>query len=397
MTTSIDLLPAPRRATFGDEVFSLPQSSLILLDAPRPQDLLFAARRFQSALDKMLKLKWERIASRSVPAEQVGLVLRVAPERAPQPQGYWLHITPGGMLIEGHEPAGVFYGVCTLIQILNQCEGELPCAEIQDWPDFSARGVMLDISRHRVYSMETLFELVDRLAGWKINQLQLYTENTFAYRNHPMVWKSASPMTGEDILTLDAYCRERFIELVPNQNSFGHMERWLVHAPYASLAETHDEFDTPWGTRLKGPFSLAPENPGSIALVSSLYDELLPHFTSRQVNVGCDETIALGAGASREACAKRGAGRVYLDYLLKLYANVKQRDFNMQFWGDIINQHPDLVAELPRDVIALEWGYEAGHPFDQNGARFAASGVPFMFAPALPPGAALPGAQITHR
>ena len=55
-------------------------------------------------------------------------------------------------------------------------------------------------------------------------------------------------MTGEEILALDAYCRERFIELVPNQNSFGHMERWLPLARYADLAETHDWFDTPWGS-----------------------------------------------------------------------------------------------------------------------------------------------------
>ena len=88
---------------------------------------------------------------------------------------------------------------------------------------------MLDISRNRVPTMQTLLELVDLLASWKINQLQLYTEHTFAYRNHPIVWADASPMTGEEILALDAYCRERFIELVPNQNSYGHMTPWLIH------------------------------------------------------------------------------------------------------------------------------------------------------------------------
>jgi hexosaminidase len=375
------LLPLPRRVWFGEGVYPIPSFRLILLDAQRAQDLVPAAARFQAAFNKHTALAWEITASGAVPARQIGLTLRIAPDRAPQPQGYRLHIGAEGVLIEGHEPAGVFYGVCTLIQLLEQGKGILPVCEIQDWPDFPARGVMLDVSRDKVYRMETLFELIDRLASWKINQVQLYTEHTFAYRSHPVVWEKASPMTGEEIMMLDAFCRERYIELVPNQNSFGHMERWLIYPEYAHLAETHEEFDTPWGTRMKGPFSLAPENPGSLVLVSSLYDELLPHFTSRQLNIGADETIDLGAGASREICAQRGTGRVYLDYLLKLYANIHGRGYTMQFWGDIINDHPELVPELPRDVIAMEWGYDADHPFDRNSARFATSGVPFYVCP----------------
>ena len=116
----------------------------------------------------------------------------------------------------------------------------LPLLEIDDYPDFPARGVMLDVSRDKVPTMETVYGLVDWLAGLKINQFQLYTEHTFAYRQHPKVWAEATPFTSEDILALDAYCRERFIELVPNQNSFGHMHRWLKHPKYGHLAETHE-------------------------------------------------------------------------------------------------------------------------------------------------------------
>jgi hypothetical protein len=183
-------------------------------------------------------------------------------------------------------------------------------------------------------------------------------------------------------MALDAYCRERFIELVPNQNSFGHMERWLPLPEYAELAETHDTFITPWGSVHKGPFSLAPEHPGSIRLVTGLYDELLPNFTSRMFNVGCDETFDLGQGVSKAACQARGKGQVYFDFLLKVYADVKRRGYTMMFWGDIINnESPELAALLPRDVIALAWGYDADHPFDVEGQRFAASGVPFYVCP----------------
>ena len=54
---------------------------------------------------------------------------------------------------------------------------------------------MLDVARDRVPTIETLFALVDRLAGWKLNQLQLYMEHTFAYAGHEEVWRHADPYT----------------------------------------------------------------------------------------------------------------------------------------------------------------------------------------------------------
>ncbi len=53
----------------------------------------------------------------------------------------------------------------------------------------------------------------------------------------------------------------------------------------------------------------------------------------------------------------------------------------MMFWGDIILHYPELVKELPADVIALNWGYEAAHPFEREAAIFAASRIPFYVCP----------------
>lgn len=181
-------------------------------------------------------------------------------------------------------------------------------------------------------------------------------------------------------MQLDAYCRSRYIDLVPNQNSFGHMTRWLTHDEYRPLAEAPEGCDTRWG-RFEEPFTLCPGDPGSIKLIGELYDELLPHFTSRMLNVGCDETVDLGAIRSKEECETRGTGRVYLDFLLKIHNLVRQHGRTMQFWGDIIMEHPELVPDLPKDVIALEWGYEYDHPFADHSAKFAASGVPFYVCP----------------
>jgi hypothetical protein len=188
-------------------------------------------------------------------------------------------------------------------------------------------------------------------------------------------------MTAEQVLLLDAFCRERFVELVPNQNSFGHLEKWLSLPRYQELAECVEGFEWPWGGRSEGPFSLNPSHPGSLALIGELFDELLPNFGSRLFNVGCDETFDLGQGRSKGLCERVGKGRVYLDFLLKIHRLVAARGHTMLYWGDIIMEHPELVPELPPDAIALEWGYEAHHPFDEHGQKFRAAGVPWWVCP----------------
>ena len=310
----------------------------------------------------------------------------VQPRRVPvtfdgRPQRYRLTVTADGVQVEAADPAAAAYADRTLAQLVAQFGGALPCLTIDDWPDFPVRGVMLDVSRDKVPTMGTLRQLVDRLAGWKINQLQLYTEHTFAYADHKGVWEHASPITAEEIRELDAYCRDRHVELVPNQNSFGHMERWLKHPRYAPLAEAIDGADTPWGFRWDGPFSLCPTDPASLDFLAGLYAELLPNFTSRLFNVGCDETFDVGQGRSRADADRVGVTGVYLDFLRRVNDLVRGHDRTMMFWGDIILHHPERLAELPPHAIALNWGYEADHPFDKEAAAFAAAGVPFYVCP----------------
>lgn len=304
------------------------------------------------------------------------------PKHRPHPeQWYGLRVRPEGIALRAAGDAGLRYGAATLAQLLSAGGGKVRAMDIEDWPDFPIRGVMLDISRDKVPTISTLHRLVDLLSGWKINQLQLYTEHTFAYAGHERVWRGASPMTPAQVEELDDYCRECGIELVPNQNSFGHLERWLKHEPYAALAEATGPWRTPWGEYRDWRTTLNPLDPGSIRLVESLYDQLLPHFHSRLFNVGCDETWELGQGRSAAACRRRGLGRVYLDFLLKIHRAVRSRGRRMMFWADIAQQHPELIAELPDDVIPMIWGYEADHPFDTECARVARRGLEFYVCP----------------
>ncbi len=319
----------------------------------------------------------ERAAAGAAPA------VHIDPTAGTRPEGYRLVLRPDRAEIVAHDAAGAFYAEQTLTQIRRQTgAGDIACAAIEDWPDFRHRGLMIDVSRDRVPAMDTLSLLVDLMAEWKLNELQLYTEHTFAYTNHREVWAEASPITAGDINTLGLKCHERHIELVPNQNSFGHMERWLRHPRYRPLAEAPDGFTDPWGRWRPGPFSLCPTDPGAIVFLAELYAELLPNFfESRRFNVGCDETFDLGQGRSRAACEERGKGRVYVDFLRSIALEVARHGKTMMFWGDVILNHPELIPDLPPGVIALEWGYEADHPFTTEAEHFARAGVPFYVCP----------------
>lgn len=303
------------------------------------------------------------------------------PTASPHPEGYTLTISQTGIEICYRQTPGLRAAFATLRQLFREYGRRLPCLRIRDWPDFPRRSVMLDISRGRVPNLKTLLELVEKLADFKVNELQLYTEHTFAYRRYRSVWQGWGALTAKEIRTLDARCRELGIDLVPNQNSFGHLRHFLADERLAKLGEISKPYEAESGDFLRRPSTLAPNHPGTLPFLRGLYDELLPNFPSKFFNVGCDETWDLGKGQSKKLCAAKGKDRVYLDFLKKIHREVSARGRTMMFWGDIILKHPALIRELPKDAIALNWGYEAGHPFAKEAAQFAKAKIPFYVCP----------------
>lgn len=377
----MNLLPYPRSLVRQSGAYTFPANPVLYLEPSLPRDtvLLPIAKRIQSAaLDA--GIKFELITG---PIEHPRLAIR-ARRGGPSPNrqsAYALDITPRGVSLDYRDEEGLRAGVATLRQLFREYGRRLPCLRIRDYPDFTKRGVMLDISRGRVPRLETLLELTSQLADFKINEFQLYTEHTFAYRNYEPVWRGWGPLSAEEILQLDAHCRKLGIELVPNQNSFGHLRYWLAYPPLKKLAETGQPWPDQNGAFLRFPATLAPDNPGTVPFLRELYDELLPNFTSNRFNVGCDETWDLGRGQSKSLVEKKGKGRVYVDFLKKIYREVTARRKQMMFWGDIILHYPELVKELPKDVVALNWGYEKNHPFEKESAIFANSKMPFYVSP----------------
>ena len=292
-----------------------------------------------------------------------------------------LVISPTAIDITAGDATGLLYALQTLRQLWTADSSSLPCLTMSDGPALPVRGFMLDVSRGKVPTMAELLRLVEGLHALRANQLQLYVEHTFAWPGHEDAWRDASPLTAAQIRTLDDACASVGIELVPNLNTFGHMERWLRHPRYRALAECPEGWIHPLTGQFKEfPGTLRPDQ-ASLDFVDRLLADYLPCFRSRQVNIGGDEPWELGQGFSKGSVAERGKHRVYLDHLRKLCALSTARDHTPQFWGDILLEDLALAQEAPADAVPVVWGYDAGHPFDAQAGRLRELGRSYLIAP----------------
>ncbi|MDR2863116.1 MAG: family 20 glycosylhydrolase [Puniceicoccales bacterium] len=387
-TTLPFLFPHPREIIRRSGTLSLPEHSVIRFPADcRWAPLNKAAdKALQQASGGHLRIIYGgdsgdaevALDAQDIPAE--GYQLEISDASGILHKRQDAASTCTGIRIRAADPAGAFYAVLTLAQLLRACGPMLPCLTCTDSPDLPVRGFMLDISRCKVPAMDALFPLIEQLASLRINQLQLYTEHTFAFPGHEIVWGDASPVTPAEIRQLDAFCAAHAIELVPNQQSFGHMERWLKHAPYRQLAECPDGFfhELTGGHRPAG--TLKPDR-ASLDFLARLYDDLLPCFSSMQFNIGGDEPWELGRGWSKPLCETQGRHAVYREHLKGIQKLVAQHGRTMQFWADILLEDPAHADDAPTDAIPVIWGYDAGHPFQEQCATLEKLKRAYLTAP----------------
>lgn len=279
------------------------------------------------------------------------------------PQAYRLTVSSERILLESADAAGKRSGLATLRQLKTLCPLALPLC-IEDAPAFPIRGFMLDISRDRVPSREHLGNLVQLLALWKINHLQLYVEHTFAATGHSY-WQGSSALSAQDLRWLDDLCQEQGITLASNQNCLGHLERILQHPEYqhfAEIAPGQTWHNGAFGTR-QGPFSLCPTNPQAQAFLLQVLDEHIAAIRSPLVNIGCDETYDLGQGRSAEAVKRDGRAKVYGEYVARICQHLQKRGRQTLMWADIALEEPAVLDLLPPDLIGLVWGYEPDAAF----------------------------------
>lgn len=365
------LLPQPKEIRLhGGTCRVCPQGRLeSRVDDPRIE---LAARRWLSATGE------------SLVADSTRTRLRIAVDLdvVPHAQGYRLRIDAGHIDLTGTSSQGCFHGLQTLAQMCRLGEGAIPCGMIVDWPDFETRGLLQDVSRGRVPTLGTLKRLVARLAGLKVNQLQLYIEHAFVFSFDTEICDSDNGLTPDEVRELDAYCRDRFIDLVPAMATLGHMGRVLSMPKYRHLAEVESPLpwaEMSWPQRARG-LTLDCANPQSHRLVERMWSDVLDAFSSPFVNICGDEPWDLGRGRNRERFAALREGEPYIEHIVRTHSICAARGRKSQFWSDVVKNHPDLFDRLPADSTVLHWGYDDDADYAATGS-FVDSGLSTFVCP----------------
>ena len=379
-TAPLPLIPLPREVIRGTRV---PLPNGVAITHGDGADDAFTARDLAESLAE------RRIRSDSVPgggrfrvellrlgtarASQVMRDHKVSFDTVMSAEGYLLLADSTAAHVIGATAKGVFYGAQTLKQLVSGTANAavLQAAAIRDWPAMKYRGFHDDLSRGPVPTLAYQKAQIRRFAAFKLNVFSPYYEHSLAYSANPLIAPPRGAMTREDVRELIAYAAKYHIDVIPEQEAFGHLHHVLKYEIYSPLAET------PHG------HVLAPGNPGSMELIKSWFSEIDSLFTSRFVHIGADETVELGRGQTRDRVKADGLGKVYLQFVRDIDAALKPNGKRLMIWADIAMNSPQLVRILPKDMVAVCWDYWSFNGFERCLKPFADAGMETWVAPGV--------------
>lgn len=382
----LHLWPHPQQITQykGTRLFPSSSLSVMLFRQPQTTDCFNEMCEIWNTLEESfqqvgysleLKPVWE--ASEQIVISTGTIKCQICPNSFQKSESYRINISSVKIVLTASDPAGLWYAVNTFIQILRLFHGTgIPQVQINDWPDLKFRGVLWDVSTGRIPTLETVFSYVDILSAMKVNQLQLYMQDTFAYVGHETVWRNTTPYSFCDIMKIDRYCKKRYIELVPHIESLSGFSQWLKFKSYKHLAEEEVEFDP---QQEKQPSCLCPTDDESIKLVEDLHSQALPCFSSsRFVHVGLDMAPEFGKGKSKSSVEEKGSDEVFMSYLKSICQSCVRHGRTLQFWANSLHGHPEQLWNLPPGVIAMEYGNTTDHDFPRFCKLLVDAGVSFF-------------------
>ena len=290
-------------------------------------------------------------------------------------QAYRLTINRNFVRMEATTNTGLFYATQSLKQLYRyaflQSKGNeiaLPCATITDWPNFKIRAWQDDISRGPIVSMDYLKRLIPQMAECKLNAFSLYTEHTFKTQCHPDI-APTDAFTAEEIKELEEFCRPYHIQIIGNQQCFGHFEEILCNPFYSHLA------DTKW--------NLNPAKEETYKFLEDHLREVARAYKSPYFNINCDETESLGQGYARAYVDSIGAEKVYYQHINRVNRMLRPYRKRVMMWGDIADQHPEILENLDDDIFLIAWSYVDKNDFDDFLKPYKESGRSFFVAPGV--------------
>ncbi|MHB1454101.1 MAG: beta-N-acetylhexosaminidase [Saccharofermentanales bacterium] len=355
----MELIPLPRKITRKDGIFIITSKTAIVLDLRMDGNDLETAKLLQQEIAKITAQKIPIIKAGDEGGTQPdGCILFRCSEQRTESEAYRLTVDPAAIIITASSGRGLLYGAATLIQLCRLSRTSIGGIDIEDEPDYANRGYMLDVSRGRIPTMQNLKSQIDRLALYKINQLQLYMENGLRIEGLEEIWSQTDPFTPEEIMELDLYCFQRGIELVPCIASFGHLYDLLRSESFHRYSEMDADTGEPftWYHRMRYHI-LNVSDPGSFTLITKMLDRYILLFRSRRINICCDETFDLGKGKSTPLLGQMSYGELYLSFVNRLIAYLQDKGKEVMIWADILQNHPECLGHLAPEVTCLNWYY----------------------------------------
>ena len=288
-------------------------------------------------------------------------------------EGYVVIADRNGATVIGSSAQGVFYGAQTVKQLLRNERGNatVNLATIRDWPAMKYRGFQDDLSRGPMPTLEYQKKQIRTAAAYKLNVFSPYFEHTLEYRSHPLIGPPGGTRSREDVKTLVEYAKRYHVDVIPEQEAFGHLHHVLKYDLYSPLGETEHGH------------VLAPGDPRSLPLIKQWFAEIDTLFPSKFVHLGADETFELGLGRTKDRVMKEGIGAVYLDFLKQIESTLRYTGKKFLFWGDVAGNHPELVKSLPKDMIAVAWNYWSYDKFDSMLKPYTDAGMETWVAPGV--------------
>lgn len=371
------LLPRPDSFARSDGAFQLTTATTIAA----PTELASTAAWLQGALRPATGLS----LATGVIGETVGAI-ELSLNEALGAEAYRLSVDPTAVRIAGGDPAGVFYGSQSLLQLLppeifrratvSGVKWSIPAVTLQDSPRFTWRGVMLDVARHFLPKHDVL-RFIDLMAMHKLNVLHFHLTDDQGWRieirAYPRLtkissWRKESQVgagaerpgdgrphggfyTQDDIREIVAYAAERHITVVPEIEMPGHVQ--AVLAAYPEFGVTGKPIDV--GTRWGIIEDVANAEDRTVQFFCDVLDEVAELFPSRFVHVGGDECPREQWAAdprTQQLMRERGITReadVQTWFMERIGEHLSRLGKRMAGWDEI------LEGTVPAGSVVSSW------------------------------------------
>lgn len=311
-------------------------------------------------------------------------------------EGYQLEITDSKILITASEPAGFFYALQTLKQLLprNVMAGVadtsvtrwvLPCIKIEDEPRFAWRGFMLDEGRH-FFGKEAVKRVIDVMASYKMNRFHWHLSEDQGWRieikKYPKLtdigaWRDSKGLgygnvkhdseryggyyTQEDIKEVVSYAKSRFVEIVPEIDIPGHSQAAVASYP-EFLACDPDNPHEVWKMQGVSTDVINVANPKAVQFAKDVIDELIELFPFGYIHLGGDE-CPVAKWKQNEECkalladiGSQNFRDLQINFYRQLTDHIKQKPAEKQrkliFWNEILYGNTTM---LPNDITVMAW------------------------------------------